>query len=107
MSLERKNGILKTFKGDTIQITFNINGLEPIALYSFYLSLNFEKPVIKKIEANTNDDGFYKAIFEVACTETEVPPKKYTYGVKACRKGRENTIYTGIIEVQEKYVEGD
>lgn len=106
MAIRKKDGILKTNKGDSFTLTFNIKNLMPVTLYSIYLSLNFDVPVIKQVEATTDQEGFYKAVFEVSRDETEVLTKRYTYGVKACRDGREDTIHTGTIEIEPKYVEG-
>lgn len=107
MTVRYENGIHKTYKGDTVPLNFKIKGLKPVTLYAIYLQINFAEPLIKKIECTTDQDGFYRASFEIDCHESDVPPKKYTYGVKACRDGCEDTIYTGTLEVQCKYVEGD
>lgn len=106
MSIRNENGTLKTYKGDTFKMTFNIKGLIPVSLYNIYLQVNFPEPVIKQVEATTDQEGFYKAVFEVSCHESDVLPRKYTFGVKACRNGCEDTIYTGCLEVQNKFVEG-
>ena len=107
MSIKKENGELKTYRGDTFKLNFNIKGLNAVSLYCIYLQINFSEPLIKKIECTTDQYGFYKASFEVTCHESDVPPKKYTYGIKACRDGCEDTIHTGTIEIRTKYVEGE
>lgn len=107
MSLRKENGILKTHKGDTFTIPFKIKGLEPIALYCLYFQINFVEPLIKSQEITTDNEGTCKVSFQVTCHESDVFPKKYTYGVKTCRSGCEDTIYTGTIEIEDKIVEGE
>lgn len=107
MSIRKANGGLQTNKGDSFSLPFNIKGLNPVTLYCIYLSLNFPEPVIKSKEVTTDQQGSCRVVFEVCCQETEVFPKKYTYGVKTCRGDNEDTIHTGTIEIQDKYVEGN
>lgn len=107
MALRRENGILKSNKGDTIRIPFKIKGLIPVSLYCIYFQINFPEPIIKRQEITTDNEGNCRIDVEITCHESNVLPKKYTYGVKTCRDGCEDTIYTGTLEIEQKYVEGD
>lgn len=106
MTVTLQGSTLKTYKGDSCQMTFSIHNLNPGVEYECYLQVNFKQPLIKHAPIIADEKGDASIVFSFTALETEVKVGKYTYGLKLCVNGIEDTIKEGTFEVDQKYAEG-
>jgi hypothetical protein len=98
-------GILKTHAGDSYSFAVKIKGLIPYTDYEIFYQINGRPPVVKSEKTTTDESGSATVLFNIAVEENS-RPGTFTYGIKTCKDGLEDTVKCGTLVVLDKIVEG-